>query len=211
MPDAAHTLTPEDAATLERCMRVGGVALIPTDTVYGLACDPDSEEARQRLVALKGRRPNKPSAVLFSRVELALAATPWLDPELAEAVGRLLPGPVTVIVPNPERRYPHACGDHPDVLGLRVPRWPDEARALERISWPMLQTSANHPGRPDPATMDDVNPVLAAGCDLLLNAGPLPGTPSTVVDLTRYAAEGAWHVIREGAVDRRFLARQLDH
>ena len=53
--------------------------------------------------------------------------------------------------------------------------------------------------------------VLAAGCDLLLNAGPLPGTPSTVVDLTRYAAEGAWNVLREGAVDRRTLARQLDH
>lgn len=211
MHNAPHTLTAEDAATLERCMRVGGIACIPTDTVYGLACDPEAEDALHRLWALKGRNPKKPSAVLFSRIELALAATPWLDPDLAEAVGRLLPGPVTVIVPNPERRFGYACGDHPEVLGLRVPRWPDSAAALEHTSWPMLQTSANHPGRLDPATMDEVNPVLAAGCDLLLNAGSLPGTPSTVVDLTRYAAEGAWNILREGAVDRRALARQLDH
>jgi L-threonylcarbamoyladenylate synthase len=211
VPDGPHTLTSEDAATLERCMRASGIACIPTDTVYGLACDPDAEEALQRLWALKGRNPKKPSAVLFSRIELAIAATPWLDPELIDALGRLLPGPVTAVVPNPERRFRYACGDHPEVLGLRVPRWPESAAVLEHTSWPMLQTSANHPGRPDPASMDAVNPVLAAGCDLLLNAGPLPGTPSTVVDLTRYAAEGAWHVIREGAVDRRALARHLDH
>lgn len=211
MVDPTPALTAEDAATLERCIGVGGIACVPTDTVYGLACDPTDPVALERLWALKGRNPNKPSAVLFSRVELALAATPWLDDELAEAITRILPGPVTVIVPNPEQRYHLVCGDHPEVLGLRVPHWPDSAEVLRQTSWPLMQTSANHPGRPDPASLEEVDPVLAAGCDLLLNAGTLPGTPSSVVDLTRYAAEGTWNLLREGAVDRKALARKLDH
>ncbi len=211
MPDLPPVLTEEDVRTLERCMRASGIACMPTDTVYGLACDPDAEEALERLWTLKQRNPRKPSAVLFSRLELAIAATPWLDEELVDAIGRLLPGPLTIVVPNPHQRFPLACGGQPEVLGIRVPRWPANAEVLETLSWPLLQTSANHSGRPDPARMEELDPALAAGCDLLLNAGPLPGTPSTVVDLTRYAAEGAWNVLREGAVDRRTLARHLDH
>lgn len=208
--EPAPPLTDEDARTLERCMRATGIACVPTDTVYGLVCDPDSDEALHRLWALKGRNPSKPSAILFSRVELAIAATPWLDDELVDAIQRLLPGPLTVVVPNPHRRFRLACGGQPEVLGIRVPRWPTGATILEQLSWPLLQTSANHSGRPDPARMEELDPALAAGCDLLLNAGTLPGTPSTVVDLTRYAAEGSWNVLREGAVDRRTLERQLD-
>lgn len=192
-------------------MEAGGIACIPTDTVYGLACDPDAEEGLRRLWAAKARNPQKPSAVLFSRLELALAATPWLDQPVVEALERLLPGPVTVLVPNPHRRFPRACGNQPEVLGIRVPRWPESAEVLSTISWPMLQTSANPAGRSDPSTFDAVDPALAKQCDLLLDAGPLPGAPSTVVDLTRYAADGSWRVIRQGAVDLRSLQRQLDH
>jgi L-threonylcarbamoyladenylate synthase len=208
--ELAPRLTLEDAKTLERCMGAGGIACIPTDTVYGLACDPDADEGLRRLWALKSRNPRKPSAILFSRVELALAATSWIDDELGQAIERLLPGPLTILVPNPKRRFRYACGATPDVLGIRVPRWPEQAEVLSQISWPILQTSANISGRPDPARMEDVDPQLRDGCDLLLDAGALPGEPSTVLDLTRYAAEGTWHVIREGAVDRRTLERQLD-
>lgn len=207
---AAHHLTAEDAATLERCMQVGGVAVVPTDTVYGLACDPNDGEAFRRLWSVKGRDPNKPSAVLFSRVELALAATPWLDEVTHEAVARLLPGPITVIVTNPEHRFPVACGNRPDCLGLRVPRWPETAEALATISWPILQSSANPSGAGDIAQVDDLDPALREEVDLILDAGPLPGTASTVVDLSGYAADGSWQVLRAGAVDDRTLARLLD-
>lgn len=207
---AAHHLTEEDAATLERCMQVGGVAVVPTDTVYGLACDPNDPEAFRRLWAVKGRDPNKPSAVLFSRVELALAATPWLDEVTREAVARLLPGAITVIVANPEHRFPVACGGTPDRLGLRVPRWPEAAEALASVSWPILQSSANPSGAGDIAAVEDLDPALRDEVDLILDAGPLPGTASTVVDLSGYAADGSWQVLRSGAVDDRTLARLLD-
>ncbi|MEH3053717.1 MAG: Sua5/YciO/YrdC/YwlC family protein [Patulibacter minatonensis] len=207
---AAHHLTAEDAATLERCMQVGGVAVVPTDTVYGLACDPDDREAFARLRSLKGRDAGKPSAVLFSRVELAIAATPWLEEVVHEAMGRLLPGAVTVVVENPEGRFPVATGDRPDRLGIRVPRWPDSAEVLAGLSWPILQSSANPSGGVDIAQLDDLDPHLRAEVDLLLDAGPLPGTASSVVDLSGYAADGSWQVLRSGAVDDRTLARLLD-
>lgn len=208
--DVTEPLTAHDAETLERCLRVGGVAVIPTDTVYGLACDPDEPEAFRRLWVLKHRDPGKPSAVLFARVELALAATPWLDVEVAAAVQRLLPGPITVVVDNPEGRFPAACGRTPNLLGLRVPDWPPAARALSQLSWPILQSSANPSGGPDIARVDDLVPELRVDCDLILDAGALPGTPSTVVDLSRYGDDGSWRVLREGAVDTRTLARLLD-
>lgn len=207
---SAQILTADDTATLERCMQVGGVAVIPTDTVYGLACDPNDREAFRRLWSLKRRDPNKPSAVLFSRVELALAATPWLDDLTREALTRLLPGPITPVVANPEHRFPIACGEQPGSLGIRVPRWSTETEALAGLSWPVLQSSANLSGDGDICRVDQLEPSLAEEADLILDAGELPGTASTVVDLTRYATDGTWTILRAGAVDERALARLLD-
>ena len=69
---------PEDVATFERCIAVGGVALFPADTVYGLATEPDSREGVERLYRIKGRLPDRPAAVMFFDLELALAALPEL-------------------------------------------------------------------------------------------------------------------------------------
>src|SRR3954453_13406538 len=102
-------------------MSVGGVALFPPDTVYGLAIEPDTPEGVERLYRIKGRRPDRPAAVMFFDRELALSALPELAPHTRAALERLLPGPVTAVLPNPARRFPLACGPVPDRLGLRVP------------------------------------------------------------------------------------------
>ena len=115
------SFTSSDAETLERCIAVGGVALFPADTVYGLACEPDTVDAVARLYALKGRRPDKPAAVMFFQLDLALAALPELGDWTRAALESLLPGGITALVPNPQRRYPLACGPEPETLGLRVP------------------------------------------------------------------------------------------
>ncbi len=190
-------------------MEVGGIACIPTDTVYGLACDPSSPAGPSRLAAMKARDPRKPSAVLFARVELALAATPWLPDETAAAVERLLPGAVTVLVPNPLLRFRYACGGRPQSLGIRVPDWPESAAALAAVAWPVMQTSANPAGGDAPGSLAQINAQLVADCDLVLDAGELPGVASTVVDLTGYATEGRWKIVREGAVSREKLEREL--
>jgi len=203
-------LTSHDAATFERCMAVGGVAVFPADTVYGLACEPDEKEAVRRLYALKGRVPDKPAAVMFFDVSLALEAVYELGPKTREAIGRLLPGGVTVLLPNPGRRFPLACAGNPDVLGLRVPQLDGALEALRDVRWPVLQSSANNAGEPEARNVQDIPKALRESCDLVLDAGPLPGTPSTVVSLLEYETAGGWEVLRDGAMDSEEVAQRLN-
>jgi L-threonylcarbamoyladenylate synthase len=204
-------VTAEQAATFARCMAVGGVAVFPADTVYGLACEPDTPEAVRRLYALKGRRPDKPAAVMFFGLDLALAALPELGPRTRAALERLLPGAVTVLVPNPLHRFPLACGkERPDVLGLRVPALPDALAPLAAVTWPVLQSSANRAGGADARALAEVPERIRARADLLIDGGELAGTPSTVVDLTAYEDAGRWSLVREGAVAPASVERLLD-
>jgi L-threonylcarbamoyladenylate synthase len=174
--------------TFEECIVGGGVVVFPADTVYGLACDPENERAVARLYALKGRPPDKPAAVMFFDVEQALL--PELGPRTRALMERLLPGAVTLLVPS--ERFPLAGGS--GTLGLRVP-------AIEPLAHaPVLQSSANVAGGPDARRLDDVPEAIRRGADLVLDAGELPGTPSTVVDLRRYERSGEWLVVRPGAV-----------
>jgi L-threonylcarbamoyladenylate synthase len=195
-------MTPEEVETFERCIAVGGVALFPADTVYGLATEPGSAEGVRRLYALKGRRMDRPAAVMFFRLELALAAVPELPALTREALGRLLPGGVTVLVPNLARRFPLACAEMPDVLGLRVPKLEGALAPLADVSWPVLQSSANRSGDPEARRVEDVDATVRAGVDLILDGGELLGTPSTIVDLTSYARDESFEIVREGAVPR---------
>lgn len=181
---------------LRACLEREGVALFPADTVYGLCCDPESERAVERLYALKGRPPDKPAAVMWFSLERALEALPELGPRTRELFERLLPGRVTLLVPNPRGRYPLACGPDPGTLGVRVPDVPS-LRALER---PVLQTSANLSGGADPRTLEEVPAEIRSKVELVIEAGALPGTPSTVVDLRRYEDSGELAIVRRGAV-----------
>ena len=193
-------MTADDVETFERCISVGGVAIFPADTVYGLATGPDSREGVERLYRLKGRLPDKPAAVMFFQVESALAALPELGERTRAAVECLLPGPVTVLLPNPAHRFPLACATDPDRLGIRVPALEGELEPLAAVSWPVLQSSANRAGGADARRVEDVDAELRAGADLVLDGGALPGTPSTVLDLSAWEKDGTFEVVREGAL-----------
>ena len=203
------TLTAHDARTFERCMAVGGMAIFPADTVYGVACEPDAKEAVQRICLLKRRPISKPSAVMFFQPSLALSALPELGPRTRDALLALLPGAVTLVLPNPAGRFPLACGDDRTTLGLRVPALPPSLAALEAVTWPVLQTSANLAGGRPARRLEEVPRQLRLAADLVLDGGELPGTASTVVDLRRYEDEGAWTVQRLGAVSEDELAARL--
>jgi L-threonylcarbamoyladenylate synthase len=183
---------PEQAQAFEQTITDGGVAVFPADTVYGLAADPDNADAVNRLYALKGRAPDKPAAVMFFDRDRALEALPELEPRTRHALTGLLPGPVTLLLPNPKGRYPLAG----ETLGLRVPDLP----ALKLVAVPVLQSSANHAGGPDPRRLVDVPEDIRSGADLVIDGGDLPGTPSTVIDLRRYERDGEWSVLRKGAL-----------
>jgi len=183
-------------------MAEGGVAVFPADTVYGLACEPQSSTAVLRLYELKGRSAAKPAAVMFFDRDLALAALPELAARTRAALERLLPGGVTVLLSNPARHFQLACGPAPGTLGLRVPALAGPLAALAAVRLPVLQSSANRTGGADPRRVADVTEAIRAGADLVLDGGELPGTPSTVVDLRRYEEDRSWEVVREGAVAR---------
>jgi L-threonylcarbamoyladenylate synthase len=199
------SLEPGAAEAFDRCIAAGGVVVFPADTVYGLACDPDNRFAVERLYLLKRRSLSKPSAVMFFQVELALAAVPTLGERTRVALRALLPGGVTVLVPNPAGQFPTACGEEPATLGLRVPR----VALLAGAHGPVLQSSANRAGGPDPRRLDQIPALIRAAADLVLDGGELPGTPSTVVDLRGYEDDGSWSIVRLGAVEQQTVAAAL--
>ena len=199
----------EQAATFERCMSVGGVAVFPSDTIYGLACDPASREAVERVYALKRRPRTTPAAVMFFQLDLLLAAVPELGPRTAAALDELLPAAVTVLLPNPEGRFPLACGADSATLGLRVPSLPPALAAFETVRWPILQTSANLSGGPEAQVLADVPEELRGAVDLVLDGGELPGLASTVIDLRGYEDDGSWSIVRPGALPQDRAAEAL--
>jgi L-threonylcarbamoyladenylate synthase len=202
-------ISPADAETFSRCISVGGVAVFPADTVYGLACEPDNREAVTQLYFLKRRRPEKPAAVMFFDLELALAALPELCPRTRAALEALLPAALTLLLDNPHARFPLACGPDPDTLGLRVPDWPAALAPLGGVRWPVLQSSANDSGGRDARVLEAVPERIRAAADLVLDGGELPGTPSTVVDLRGYEDGGHFAIARLGAVSEADVAAAL--
>lgn len=157
-------------------LRRGEPVVLPTDTVYGLCCDASTQEATERLYALKRRELTQPSALLAATVDDLCAALPELDPSLVRT------GPFTLIVPNPARRFPWICGTTPEKIGVRVPDLPRAAADVVRELGVVVATSANLHGEGDPVSLADLAPELRALPSV--DAGPLAGTPSTVVDVT---------------------------
>ena len=206
---SAEPLTAAQVDVFARCMAVGGVAVFPSDTVYGLACDPSQREAVIRLYALKRRALEAPSAVMFFSLDLALEALPELGPKTRAALERLLPGPLTVLLSNPAGRYPLACGSEPVTLGLRVPELSPQLAALGEFKWPLLQSSANHAAEPPPTSIDELAPTIRTEVDLVLDAGALGGLSSSVLDLRQYELEGRWELLREGPVGSDQIAAML--
>jgi len=196
-PDAACT-------ALERTIAAGGVAVFPADGLYGLACDPLDAAAIMRIHEIKGRDDGKPSAVMYFSPLAMRELVEGLGPRTRLALAALLPGPVTLVVANPEGRYPLACREDPARLGVRLIGGP-----LAGAMCPLFQTSANLSGARAPSRFEDVPAEIVTAADLAIDGGGLTGIPSTVVDLTDFDVEGEWTVLREGGLSPGDLAARL--
>jgi len=198
------------ASQLTSALGAARLACFPTDTVYGVGglCRPPAMEA---LLAAKGRDPEKPLQVIFPTLPALLTV---LEPpgRLADALCRLLPGQVTLVVPYPEGfdgPPPGRDAAGSPTLGVRVPRWPSGAVAMSWIGTPLVASSANPSGDRPARHLGEVDPGLAAACDLFLDGGELPGTASTVVDMSAYTDHARWRVLRAGALDVAAVAAAL--
>jgi L-threonylcarbamoyladenylate synthase len=176
-------------------LQEGGLAIVPTDTVYGLACAPEQAEAVARLSALKGRTPEQPIALVAASFDALFERIPELRGEDEDIARLLLPGPYTLVLRNPARRYPWLAGAPSETIGVRVPNLSGVARDLFERVGALAATSANVHGGPDPARVEEVPDELRRAA-VLVDGGKLPGLPSTVLDLTGREPR----VIREGAV-----------
>ena len=177
-------------------IRAGRPVLLPTDTVYGLCVDAYREAPSLRLARLKSRPDGRPVTLLAADLDVILDAVPELRGRAAVQARALLPGPYTLVLPNPARRFRWLTGERPETIGIRVPNLPADVTAvLDRVG-AVAATSANVHGGADPATLDEVPPEIRSVAAAEIDAGELPGAPSTVLDLS--GAEPA--VLREGAV-----------
>ncbi len=185
-------------------IRAGALVVIPTDTVYGLACTPYWKEAARPLAVLKGRPVEQPTALVGASFDHLLECLPELRGRVGTIARWLLPGPYTLVVRNPARRYPWLTGERPDVIGVRVPALTGPGReVLDRVG-AVAATSANLHGGPDPRRLDEVPAeILAAAA--AVDGGELPGIPSTILDLTGPEPR----VLREGAVAARDALRRV--
>ncbi len=157
-------------------IRAGKLVVLPTDTVYGLCASPYRYEPAERVYRLKHRPPELPSALMASDLEMLFECVPELRGRAGTIARTLLPGPYTLVLPNPARRYRWLTGSRQDAIGARVPELAGDARKI----------------------LDGVGAVLATSANLAVcvDGGELPGTPSTVLDFT--GSEPV--VVREGAV-----------
>jgi L-threonylcarbamoyladenylate synthase len=194
----------EVAAAIE-ALRRGEVAVIPTDTVYGLAANVAGERGTRALYAAKRRDARRPTAILFASLDELLGRVPELPAEAVAAGRALLPGPVTLVLPNPERRYPWLNEQRPDTLGVRVPAVTGPGKEVLDALGALVATSANLAGGPDPRSLAEVPPELAAAAAAVVDGGVLAGTPSTVVDLTGVEPV----VLREGALPAEVVLERL--
>jgi L-threonylcarbamoyladenylate synthase len=173
----------------------GRAILLPTDTVYGLATSAERADYAADLYRLKGRVEIQPTAIVAASVDALVAALPELDDRSRAIAAALLPGPFTLVLPNPAQRFRWLTGARTDTIGVRVPNLPEPAQRVADAVGCLIATSANEPGGPDPASLDEVPRRLRDAVAAEIDAGALPGVASTVIDFTLDPPV----VIRDGA------------
>jgi L-threonylcarbamoyladenylate synthase len=197
--------TTSDLDKAVRAVRAGEPVVLPFDTVYGLAADPGNEAAVQRLYELKGRGAEQPSALVAAGVDQLLDCVPELRGADELLLRRLLPGPLTLVVRNPARRLAWLSGRNPDTIGVRVPDLGRASAEVLRAVAVLVATSANRPGEADPRRLDEVPEEIRRDAGAVVDGGELPGTPSTVIDLTGSEPR----ILREGAMPAAEALRRL--
>ncbi len=187
-------------------IRAGRPVVLPTDTVYGLCTTPHLAQSVEQLYRLKGRNEQQPVALLAPDLDALLECVPELHGPAGSLARALLPGPLTLVLPNPAWRFQWLTGARPDTIGVRVPELEGDTKAIVKRIGAVAATSANLTGHPDPTRLEEVPDEIRAGAAVVIDGGELPGIPSTVVDLTGPEPQ----IIREGALPAAEVLERLD-
>ncbi len=186
-------------------LRRGGLVAFPTDTLYALGADALAPEAIERVLTVKGRSRGKPLSVLVPSLEVARALAQGAGDRVWVLAKACWPGALTIVV-RASAKVPPSLSGSASTVGLRLPGSAVASAILTAFGGPVIGTSANKSGGPDPADAKAVQRAVGGQIDLLLDGGPVAlGVPSTVLDCTQEPAR----VLREGAVPRARLAAYL--
>ena len=178
-------------------INAGKLVVLPTDTVYGLCANPYRSEPAEKIFDVKGRDQQQAIALVASDLEMLFECVPELRGRSATIARDLLPGAYTLVFPNPARRYRWLTGARPETIGVRVPAVDGYGKqVLDRVG-AVAATSANLHGQPDARSVADIPQEILGRVAEVVDAGELPGTPSTVIDYTGELPV----VLREGAGD----------
>jgi L-threonylcarbamoyladenylate synthase len=189
-------------------IRAGKPVVLPTDTVYGLATTPYWRDAVSGLYRIKERPSSMPAALLASDLDMLFECVPELRGRSGVIARALLPGPYTLVFPNPAGRFPWLTGERPDTIGVRVCALPEPAREVLAKVGAVAATSANVHGQPDPGRVDEIAEPIRVAAAVVVDGGELPGLPSTVLDFSGEEPQ----VLRDGpapgehAIDRALAA-----
>lgn len=186
-------------------VRKGGVILYPSDTIYGLGCDPFCESAVRRILQIKKRPGEKGLLVLVSSLEWLERLARGVDSDVLDICKRFWPGPLTIVLkarPELSRELTGGAGK----IGIRWPANPFLQEWMERIPGPVVSTSANLSGGEVVTSVRELKELFGSDVDLFVQSTePLGGTPSTVVDFTCTPPE----ILRQGPLGlqvERYLA-----
>mgnify|MGYP002029237312 FL=1 len=161
----------------------GGVVMIPTDTLYGLAVDPRNRNAIERLFTVKGRAPSSAVAMICADLEQVEREFGLLS-DLAKEVSRLFwPGPLTMVIDGNNLMKKNGISSDGSV-GVRVPSHPVARALAHAVGHPITATSANRSGERAPQAVTEASKTILESVGLILDAGELiGGLPSTIVDV----------------------------
>ncbi|HXG07737.1 MAG TPA: L-threonylcarbamoyladenylate synthase [Nitrososphaera sp.] len=196
-----------DDEAVARCASVvkrGGVVVFPTDTVYGIGCDPYNDEAVARVFAIKGRNKTKPLPVLAYNTEAAESIVILGNAGKALA-RRYWPGALTIVAPIKDHRICRTLTAGSSSLAVRVPANKCVLSLLSHCGY-IVGTSANRSGEKPPTSFQEVLASSLDDYDALLDGGQTEkGLESTIVDIT-----GKPKILREGAVSMREVLEVLE-
>ena len=183
----------------------GSVVAHPTETVYGLAANIYDRGAVERIYTVKGRRTSKPLSVMVANIDQVLKIVGSLSPFALNAFNKLLPGPITLIVPfNTVERLPYF--EDRDTIGFRMPKHKFCNELLAMTNVPLTTTSANKSGLKSSELAVEVLAQFSQEVDILVDGGKTEnGLSSTVIDLS----DDKISILRNGAVSLEEIERTL--
>jgi L-threonylcarbamoyladenylate synthase len=188
----------EDAVA---ALSAGDLVGFPTETFYGIAADPESQPAMERLIAAKGRDPDKPIALIAPDRAAAFAFFSGVPPLAARLAEHLWPGPLTLVLPARAGLHPALYG--PEGVGVRVSSHPIAAELASRFGRAITATSANLAGAQPTVSADEVRRVFGDKLKVILEAeGVAGGPPSTVVAVTTHGLR----ILRRGAISEEAIS-----